>query len=81
MIIVQQPAAQLNAMLLTLRLDADMIACSKSRRPRGQGYQTDMKRVLREYVLQHTAHRLARQLASNGFMHRQAATRCASLGY
>src|SRR5579872_2020580 len=40
---------------ITLRLDADVIAWFKSRMPRGEGYQTDINRVLREYVLQHTA--------------------------
>jgi len=40
---------------ITLRLDADVIAWFKSRVPRGQGYQTDINRVLREYVVQHTA--------------------------
>ena len=40
---------------ITLRLDADVIAWFKSRVPRGEGYQTEMNRVLREYVLQHPA--------------------------
>ena len=39
---------------ITLRLDADVIAWFKSRVPRGEGYQTDMNRVLREYVMHHT---------------------------
>jgi uncharacterized protein (DUF4415 family) len=39
---------------ITLRLDADVIAWFKSRVPQGQGYQTDINRVLREYVLEHT---------------------------
>ena len=40
---------------ITLRLDADVIAWFKSRVPPDQGYQTDINRVLREYVVQHTA--------------------------
>ena len=40
---------------ITLRLDADLIAWFKSRTPRGEGYQTDINRALREYVTQHTA--------------------------
>src|SRR5436309_7722513 len=40
---------------ITLRLDADVIAWFKSRVPRGEGYQTDINRVLREYVMQHAA--------------------------
>jgi uncharacterized protein (DUF4415 family) len=40
---------------ITLRLDADLIAWFKSRRPRGEGYQTDINRALREYVTQHRA--------------------------
>jgi uncharacterized protein (DUF4415 family) len=40
---------------ITLRLDADVIAWFKSRTPLGEGYQTDINRALREYVIQHTA--------------------------
>ena len=40
---------------ITLRLDADVIAWFKSRVPQGQGYQTDINRVLRGYVMQHMA--------------------------
>lgn len=40
---------------ITLRLDADVIAWFKSRVPRAEGYQTDINRVLREYVMQHAA--------------------------
>ncbi len=42
---------------ITLRLDADIIAWfkSKSQDFRGEGYQTNMNRVLREYVAQHTS--------------------------
>jgi uncharacterized protein (DUF4415 family) len=39
---------------ITLRLDADVIAWFKSRKPGGEGYQTDINRALREYVTQHT---------------------------
>lgn len=39
---------------ITLRIDADLIAWFKSRRPQGEGYQTDMNHALREYVAQHT---------------------------
>lgn len=38
---------------ITLRLDADLIAWFKSRVPQGEGYQTDINRALREYVIQH----------------------------
>ena len=40
---------------ITLRLDADVIAWFKSRVPLGEGYQTDINRALREYVVQHMA--------------------------
>ena len=42
---------------ITLRLDADFIAWfkSKSQDSRGEGYQTSMNHVLREYVAQHTS--------------------------
>jgi len=40
---------------VTLRLDADIIDWfkRKSQASRGEGYQTSMNRVLREYVAQH----------------------------
>ena len=40
---------------VTLRLDADIIDWfkRKSQTSRGEGYQTSMNRVLREYVTQH----------------------------
>jgi uncharacterized protein (DUF4415 family) len=37
---------------LTLRLDSDVVAWFKSHAPKGEGYQTDMNRALREYVQQ-----------------------------
>jgi uncharacterized protein (DUF4415 family) len=40
---------------VTLRLDADVIAWFKSTTPQGEGYQTNINRALREYVLLHTA--------------------------
>ncbi|HWS85126.1 MAG TPA: BrnA antitoxin family protein [Ktedonobacteraceae bacterium] len=40
---------------ITLRIDADVIAWFKRSKPRGEGYQTDINRVLREYVTQQTA--------------------------
>jgi uncharacterized protein (DUF4415 family) len=39
---------------LTLRIDADVIAWFKRHTPNGEGYQTRINRVLREYVEQHT---------------------------
>jgi uncharacterized protein (DUF4415 family) len=39
---------------ITLRIDADVIAWFKHSKPRGEGYQTDINRVLREYVTQQT---------------------------
>lgn len=39
---------------LTLRIDADVIAWFKRHTPNGEGYQTCINRVLREYVEQHT---------------------------
>jgi uncharacterized protein (DUF4415 family) len=39
---------------LTLRIDADVIAWFKRHTPNGEGYQTHINRVLREYVEQHT---------------------------
>ena len=38
---------------ITLRIDADVIEWFKSRRRRGEGYQTNINRALREYVEQH----------------------------
>ena len=35
---------------LTLRIDADVVAWFKSSTPKGEGYQTNMNRVLREHV-------------------------------
>ena len=37
---------------LTLRLDSDVVAWFKSHASKGEGYQTNMNRALREYVLQ-----------------------------
>lgn len=44
---------------ITLRLDADVIAWFKQQSQAGQrrGYQTNINRVLREYVTQHTTKR------------------------
>jgi len=39
---------------LTLRTDADVIAWFKRHTPHGEGYQTRINRVLRDYVEQHT---------------------------
>jgi uncharacterized protein (DUF4415 family) len=38
---------------ITLRIDADVIEWFRSRRHKGQGYQTNINRALREYVEQH----------------------------
>jgi uncharacterized protein (DUF4415 family) len=38
---------------ITLRIDADLIAWFKSKVPNKGGYQTDINRALREYVMQH----------------------------
>jgi len=38
---------------ITLRIDADVIEWFGSRRPKGEGYQTNVNRALREYVEQH----------------------------
>lgn len=35
---------------ITLRLDADVVAWFKDHAPRGEGYQTNINRALREYV-------------------------------
>jgi uncharacterized protein (DUF4415 family) len=40
---------------ITLHLGADVIAWFKRSKPRGEGYQTGINRVLREYVTQQTA--------------------------
>lgn len=37
---------------ITLRLDADVVAWFKRRAPKGAGYQTDINRALRMFVLQ-----------------------------
>src|SRR6266481_2586237 len=38
---------------ITLRIDADVIEWCRSRGPKGEGYQTNVNRALREYVEQH----------------------------
>ena len=38
---------------LTLRLDADLIDWFKRQAPKGEGYQTNINRALREYVESH----------------------------
>ena len=38
---------------LTLRLDADVIAWFKDHAPKGEGYQTDINRALRQHVRRH----------------------------
>ncbi|MDF5732323.1 MAG: BrnA antitoxin family protein [Rhizonema sp. PD38] len=38
---------------ITLRLDADIIDWFKRHHPEGEGYQTSISRVLREYVKHH----------------------------
>ena len=38
---------------ITLRIDADVIEWFRSRRLKGEGYQTNINRALREYVEQH----------------------------
>ncbi|MBV9549712.1 MAG: BrnA antitoxin family protein [Alphaproteobacteria bacterium] len=35
---------------LTLRLDADVVAWFRDHAPKGQGYQTDINRALRDHV-------------------------------
>jgi uncharacterized protein (DUF4415 family) len=42
---------------LTLRIDVDVVGWFKSHAPKGEGYQTNMNRALREYVLQHQRRR------------------------
>lgn len=46
---------------LTLRLDADVVAWFKEHAPKGEGYQTDINRALRQHVL-----RRARKAGSSG---------------
>jgi len=41
---------------LTLRLDADLIAWFRGHATKGEGYQTRINRVLREYVQHHSRH-------------------------
>ena len=41
---------------ITLRLDADVVAWFKASTPGGRGYQTEINRVLREYVRRSLAH-------------------------
>jgi len=41
---------------ITLRIDADVIEWFRSRRPKGEGYQTNINRALREYVEQQRRH-------------------------
>ena len=38
---------------ITLRIDADVIEWFRSRARRGEGYQTNINRALREYIEQH----------------------------
>ena len=38
---------------ITLRIDADVIEWFRSQRLKGEGYQTNINRALREYVAQH----------------------------
>jgi uncharacterized protein (DUF4415 family) len=38
---------------ITLRIDADVIEWFRSRRHRGEGYQTNINRALREYMEHH----------------------------
>lgn len=38
---------------ITLRLDADIIDWFRTHQPPGEGYQTSINRVLREYIRQH----------------------------
>jgi uncharacterized protein (DUF4415 family) len=44
---------------LTLRIDADVVAWFKDHAPKGEGYQTDINRALREYVEHHESGRKA----------------------
>ncbi len=44
---------------LTLRIDSDLVAWFKSRTPKGEGYQANMNRALREHVQRHTRARKA----------------------
>jgi uncharacterized protein (DUF4415 family) len=38
---------------ITLRLDVDLVDWFKNHHPQNEGYQTNINRVLREYVSQH----------------------------
>jgi uncharacterized protein (DUF4415 family) len=42
---------------LTLRIDADVIGWFKSHARKGEGYQTNINRALREHVLRHRRRR------------------------
>jgi uncharacterized protein (DUF4415 family) len=42
---------------LTLRIDADVIGWFKSHARKGEGYQTNINRALREHVLRHQRRR------------------------
>jgi len=42
---------------LTLRIDADVVGWFKSHARKGEGYQTNMNRALREHVLRHQRRR------------------------
>jgi uncharacterized protein (DUF4415 family) len=44
---------------LTIRIDADVIGWFKSHVGKGEGYQTNMNRALREHVLRHHRRRKA----------------------
>jgi uncharacterized protein (DUF4415 family) len=44
---------------LTLRVDADVIGWFKSHARKGEGYQTNMNRALREHVVRQQRHRKA----------------------
>ena len=44
---------------LTLRIDADVVAWFKSRTPKGEGYQTNMNRALREHIQRQVRRRKA----------------------
>ena len=44
---------------LTLRIDADVVGWFKSRARKGEGYQTNINRALREHVLRHQGRRKA----------------------
>jgi len=48
---------------LTLRLDADVIAWFKDRARKGEGYQTNINRALREHVQRHGTRKTIRAAA------------------